>query len=134
MEVMIATVVALSPQRKQGWRPIDEPAAQGRVAALTLACPAGSRTLFTPDGFLLTNRHVVGNSDRVRVRLNDGREMNGDVIGNDPWTDLAVVKSEESQLPYAAFGDSAKLRVGQLVVAIGSPLGFESTVTAEAAS
>jgi len=91
---------------------------------------SGSGILFTPDGFLLTNHHVVGPSERVRVRLNDGREMGGEVIGNDPWTDLAVVKSEESQLPFAAFGDSAKLRVGQLVVAIGSPLGFESTVTA----
>jgi S1-C subfamily serine protease len=91
---------------------------------------SGSGILFTPDGFLLTNHHVVGPHERVQVRLNDGREMDGQVVGNDPWTDLAVVQAGGSNLPFAAFGDSAKLRVGQLVIAIGSPLGFESTVTA----
>jgi S1-C subfamily serine protease len=91
---------------------------------------SGSGILFTPDGFLLTNHHVVQNSRRLRIRLNDGREVDGRVIGADPWTDLAVVQAEGSGLPYASFGDSAKLRVGQLVVAIGSPYGFESTVTA----
>jgi S1-C subfamily serine protease len=91
---------------------------------------SGSGILFTPDGFLLTNHHVVQNARRLRIRLNDGREMDGRVVGADPWTDLAIVQAEGSGLPYAAFGDSAKLRVGQLVVAIGSPFGFESTVTA----
>jgi S1-C subfamily serine protease len=91
---------------------------------------SGSGILFTPDGFLLTNHHVVGGHREVRVRLSDGRELNGEVVGADPWTDLAIVQASSSGLPYAGFGDSAKLRVGQLVVAIGSPLGFESTVTA----
>ena len=68
--------------------------------------------------------------ERVRVRLGDGHELAGRVVGADPWTDLAVVQAEASALPFAELGDSARLRVGQLVVAIGSPLGFESTVTA----
>src|SRR5262249_43929910 len=68
--------------------------------------------------------------ERIRVRLGDGREYSGRTVGADPWTDLAIVQAEASGLPSATFGDSAKLRVGQLVVAIGSPLGFESTVTA----
>jgi S1-C subfamily serine protease len=91
---------------------------------------SGSGVLFTPDGFLLTNHHVVAGNSRVRVRLADGRELSGSVIGNDPWTDVAVVQAEGGGLPHAMLGESAKLRVGQLVVAIGSPLGFESTLTA----
>jgi S1-C subfamily serine protease len=91
---------------------------------------SGSGILFAPDGFLLTNHHVVRGQQQVRVGLSDAREFSGRVIGADPWTDLAVVQADGAGLPCAVFGDSAQLRVGQLVVAIGSPFGFESTVTA----
>ena len=91
---------------------------------------SGSGVLFTPDGFLLTNHHVVQDKTEVRVRLTDGRELAGRVVGADPWTDLAVVQADSAGLPFAALGDSSVLRVGQLAIAIGSPLGFDSTVTA----
>src|SRR5438067_10933803 len=75
---------------------------------------SGSGILFTPDGFLLTNHHVVHGKERVRIRLQDGGELEGRVVGADPWTDLAVVQAHSSSLPYADFGNSAALRVGQL--------------------
>jgi S1-C subfamily serine protease len=95
---------------------------------------SGSGVLFTPDGFLLTNHHVVQDKTEVRVRTSDGRDLHGRVIGADPWTDLAIVQAETQSaaapLPHATLGDSANLRVGQLAVAIGSPFGFDSTLTA----
>jgi S1-C subfamily serine protease len=100
------------------------------VVNLRVGRGGGSGVLFAPDGFLLTNHHVVDGSRRVKVRMNDGTELGGEVVGNDPWTDLAVVRADGRDLPFAKLGDSAKLRVGQLAIAIGSPLGFESTVTA----
>ncbi len=91
---------------------------------------SGSGVFFTPDGFLLTNHHVIQGQTEVRVRTNDGRELAGRVVGTDPWTDLAIVQADSSGLPFASLGDSAALRVGQLAVAIGSPFGFDSTLTA----
>src|SRR2546427_1960002 len=91
---------------------------------------AGSGVLFTPDGYLLTNAHVVRGAKRVGVSLTDGSTLEASVVGADEPTDLAVIAVDGSRLPYAELGSSAKLRLGQLVVAIGNPLGFSSTVSA----
>ena len=91
---------------------------------------AGSGVLFTPDGYALTNAHVVRKTRELRAGLPDGSEHAAHLVGADPATDLAVVKLEGNHLPVAELGQSGTLRVGQLVVAIGNPLGFSSTVSA----
>lgn len=89
----------------------------------------GSGVVITPDGYILTNSHVVHDARRLATTFTDGTQAKATLIGDDPATDLAVVRAEASDLPYASLGDSAALRVGQLVIAMGNPLGFQSTVS-----
>ena len=100
------------------------------VANVRLRRGGGSAVVITPDGFMLTSAHVVARSRGGRVSFVDGRELEFEVVGSDPLSDLAVLRADARELVPAGLGDAEHLRVGQLVVAIGNPHGFTGSVTA----
>jgi S1-C subfamily serine protease len=100
-----------------------------RAAGPDAGHASGSGFLFTPDGLIITNSHVVEHTSRLTVRLSDGRASDADIIGDDPATDLAVLRISGGPFPWVSLGDSSAVQVGQVAVAVGNPYGFQCSVT-----
>jgi serine protease Do len=125
-----APVPAVLPQA-QGEETVVRVARQATASVVSVSRQGGSGSgvFIRRDGVLLTNAHVVGNASRVTVRLADGRRLTGTVAGRDPTMDIAVVRVPLADAPIAPLGDSDRLQVGQMAIAIGNPYGLERTVT-----
>lgn len=117
-----------SPRRQQPRQQPQEQDKDGEEAQQQLGL--GSGVIVTPDGYIVTNNHVIDGADRLEVTLNDNRTFNARVIGTDDMTDLALIKISANELPVIPMGDSDALKVGEWVLAVGNPFGLTSTVTA----
>jgi S1-C subfamily serine protease len=125
-----AAVIGASEQVMPSVVKIDSSNGGGDGQDAQATAGSGSGMIFTPDGLILTNSHVIHGTGRLDVTLLDGRKCRAQVIGDDPATDIGVVRIDAPGLAAVRLGDSKNLRVGQLVVAIGNPFGFQCTVTA----
>lgn len=114
------TVAHIRVKKKATRRPGVPPEVEG----------SGSGFIITPDGYVVTNCHVVDGADTVDVTLADGTTCKAEIIGQDAATDIALIRINASGLPMVELGDSNKLRVGQVAIAVGNPMGFQNTVTA----
>jgi S1-C subfamily serine protease len=130
VERVAPSVVKIDVSRREAANP-SRPRAGGRDGSRDGAIREGSGSgfVFTPDGLILTNSHVVHDAGRMTVMLSDGRTLEADLVGDDPYTDLAVIRIDAAPLPAVRFAESRNLRVGQVVIAIGSPYGFDASVT-----
>jgi S1-C subfamily serine protease len=126
----VAEAVSPAVVRTEAELPPDPRAARAARGPEQLPRGTGSGFIFTPDGYIFTNSHVVSGARRLQVSLNDGTQLQASLVGDDPHTDLAIIRVSGTGLQPARLGDSSTLRVGQLVVAIGNPYGFDCTVTA----
>ena len=108
-----------SPHGRQPSRPMPDRVIEGQ----------GTGVLISPEGYIVTNHHVVGDADDIKVRMSDNKEYEAELIGSDPDTEIAVIKIEGSDFPSLPLGDSDKLRVGEWVIAIGNPFGLSHSVT-----
>lgn len=124
-EMIIGAVEKVSPAVVQ----IVVPKTDGRNRNTPGNGAAGTGFLISPEGFIVTNSHVVNKSTDIEVNMPDGSSFRAEKIGEDPSTDIAVIRIYSNNMPHARFGDSMKLRAGQFVIAIGNPFGFQSTVT-----
>ena len=111
------------------WRLFESEPGQPRIPKEHKTTNLGSGVIVSPDGYILTNYHVIRGADRIEVLLPDGKRFKGRVVGSDPKTEIAVIKIDAVDLPTIIWGDSSKLRVGEIVLAVGNPYGLNQTVT-----